>query len=265
MKKLGFMFPLLALAACATTSPAPTFTPLDYSYLPPILLKVSQINVTNSYVPTPSQAQTAAQDPAPPADTLMAMLNQRLRAAGQPGTGTVTVQTAYVDDVNGTLVGQMTVDVNLASADGRSTGFTEASVTATQTAPDSGDAGDMQAALYGLTKRLMTRMNVQLQYQIQKNLPQWVSWTNGGAAAASTDSSLSGVQATSLAAPSGVATVSGAAAQAASTVSAASAAAASAAPVAAPVTSGQSSGNVDNAVPNYLPGAGPAALSAGQN
>ena len=159
----------------------------------------------------------------------------------------------------------MTVDVNLASADGRSTGFTEANVTATQTAPDSGNAGDMQAALYGLTKRLMTRMNVQLQYQIQKNLPQWVSWTNSGVPAASMDSSLSGVQATSLAAPSGVAMVSGAAAQPASTASAASAAAASAAPAATPVTSGQSSGNINNAVPNYLPGAGPAALSTGQN
>lgn len=260
MRKLVFALPLLALAACGTTPPVQTFTPLNYSYLPPILLKVSQINLTNSYVPTPSQVQTAAQDPAPPADTLLAMLRQRLQPAGQPGTGTVTVQTAYVDDVNGTLVGQMTVDINLASADGLSTGFTEASVSATETAPDSNDPSDMQAALYGLTKRLMTQMNVQLQYQIQKNMPNWISWTNSGGSPAASSGSMPGVgvQSAPLTAPPGATTtVSGASPQ--------PAAAQVQQPVAAPAASGQSGGNVNTAVPSYLPGAGPAALNNGQD
>lgn len=259
MKKLVFLLPLLALAACGTTPPAQTFTPLDYSYLPPILLKVSQVSVTNSYVPTPSQVQTAALDPAPPADTLLAMLRQRIQPAGQPGTGTVTVQTAYVDNVNGTLMGQMTVDLNLASANGLSTGFTEASVSATVTAPDSNDPNDMQAALYGLTKRLMTQMNVQLQYQIQKNLPNWISWTNSTVNPSSAAGQVSGVgvQAAPLAAPLGVATVSGASLQSSGTQTQPS--------ITAPVTSGQDSGNTNPAVPNYLPGAGPGTLSNGQN
>lgn len=264
MKKLVCALPLLALAACGTTPPTPTFTPLNYSYLPPILLKVSQINVTNSYVPNPSQVQTAALDPAPPADTLLAMLKQRLQPAGQPGTATVTVQTAYVDQVNGTLVGQMTVDLNLASANGLSTGFTEASVSATETAPDSNAPSDMQVALYDLTKRLMTQMNVQLQYQIQKNMPDWISWTNTGSAIPSSAASAAsapvtsgvGVQATPLAAPPGVTSVSGAASQAGAQVAQP---AAPSTPRAA--TSGQSNGSV----PNYLPGAGPAALGSSQN
>lgn len=246
MKKLVFTLPFLALAACASTPPAATFAPLDYSYLPPILLKVSQINVANSYVPTPSQMQTGAMDPAPPASVLMAMLRRRLQPAGQPGTGTVTVQTAYVDDVNGTLVGQMTVDVNLASANGLSTGFTEASVSASETAPDSGNADDMQAALYDLTKRLMTQMNVQLQYEIQKNMPSWVSWTTSGLASPSAATPGSVMQATTLAPPAGAVAIAGKA---------------SAAPVASPSTSV----NTNSAVPSYLPGAGPTALSGGQN
>ncbi|MGE4480626.1 hypothetical protein [Acidocella sp.] len=238
MKRLVFALPLLALASCGSTSPAPSFKPLDYSYLPPILLKVSQVNVVNSYVPTPSQVQAASMDPAPPADTLMSMLKQRLQPAGQPGTATVTVQNAYVDNVNGNLVGAMTVDLNLASADGRSTGFTEASVSASQTAPDSGNADDLRAALYGLTKRLMTQMNVQLQYQIQKNMPNWISWTNSAstAAAAAAGDAGGAVQAAPLAAPPGVAT--------------------------APASAAKSGGG--NGVPNYLPGAGPATLGGTQ-
>ena len=251
MKKLVVALPLLSLAACGTTPPTPTFAPLDYSYLPPIMLKVSQVDVENHYVPTPSQVRTAAMDPAPPAETLLAMLKQRLQPSGQPGTGTVTVQTAYVDDVNGTLMGQMTVDVNLASADGRSTGFTEAGVSATVTAPDSNNPSDMQAVLYGLTKRLMAQMNVQLQYQIQKNMPSWISWTNNGATLAPSAAGATvgaGVQAAPLTAPPGVATVTKAVQGGAQAV--------------APVPAATGSGNVNGAVPTYLPGAGPAALGS---
>lgn len=252
MKKLVFALPLLVLAGCGTSSPAPNFAPLNYSYLPPILLKVSQINVTNSYVPTPSQVQTAVLDPAPPAETLLTMLKQRLQPSGQPGTATVTVQTAYVDQVKGNLVGQMTVDVNLASADGRSTAFTEASVSAMQTAPQSDDPADMQVALYDLTKQLMTQMNVQLQYEIQKNIPTWISWANNGTAAASGTGV--GVEASSLAPPPGVATVSGVAAQPASQAGSAAA-----------TSSGQAGGSTASGVPTYLPGAGPSALNGTQN
>ncbi len=105
MKRLVFALPLLVLAACGSTPPAPSFKPLDYSYLPPVLLKVAQVNVVTNYVPTPSQVQLAGMDPAPPADTLISMLRQRLQPAGQPGTATVTVQSAYVDNVNGNLTG----------------------------------------------------------------------------------------------------------------------------------------------------------------
>ncbi len=256
MKRLVFALPLLALAACGSTPPAPSYKPLDYSYLPPILLKVSQVNVVNAYVPTPSQVQLAGQDPSPPADTLMAMLRQRLQPAGLPGTATVTVQTAYVDKVNGNLTGSMTVDLNLASADGRATGFTEASVSASQTAPDSSNPDDTRAALYALTKQLMTQMNVQLQYQIQKNLPSWVSWTNNGAAgvagaASATAGDAGGViQAAPLAAPPGVATAP------------ATGAAPTAVPASAAPAGGQINGNT--AVPSFLPGAGPAALGSAQ-
>lgn len=263
MKKLVFALPFLALAACGTTPPAPTFAPLNYSYLPPILLKVSQINVVDSYVPTPSQVQTAAMDPVPPAVALMTMLKQRLQPAGQPGTGTVTVQNVYVDNVNGTLMGQMVVDVNLASADGLKTGFTEAGVSATETAPDSDNPDDMRAALYELTKRLMTNMNVQLQYQIQKNMPSWISWTNNGAAAAPVTGLSTGgsaVQAAPLAAPAGMPVVNTVGASASGQAIPPTGGAAS-----QPQVPQQTDGNVNAAVPSYLPGTGPTTLTNGQN
>jgi hypothetical protein len=242
MKKILFMLPICAALAGCSSPPPPVYKPLDYSYLPPILLKVATMNVVTNYVPTPSQVTLADENPAPLASTLLAMLNERLKPSGVPGNGTVTIQSAYIDEVNGNLTGQITVDVNLASADGHSTGFTEASVSASQTAPDSGSQNDMRAALYDLTQRLMKSLNVQLQYQVQHNLPSWVSWTAAPGNAAATmgaADNAGAIQTAPLNAPGDTAT---------------------------PVATGVQATpvNMNPAVPNYLPGAGPAALAQGQ-
>jgi hypothetical protein len=143
----------------------------------------------------------------------------------------------------------MTVDVNLVSADGRSTGYTEASVSATQTAPDAdASSDDLRAALYGLTKQLMDNMNVQLQYQIQHNLRAWLSWSAApgisplatGAAPPTGD-----IQATPLTAPATTTTTT-----TTTTIS----------PAAPPAPTG----NINPTVPDYLPGAGPSALTPAQ-
>ena len=241
-------FALLALAACSSPPPPlQTFAPLDYSYLPPLVLKVANLNVTNNYVPTPTQANLIAEDPASPITPLQAMLNHRIVASGAPGSATVTIQNASIDLVGNNLVGNMIVGVHVASQDGLSTGDTEAQVSATQTAPDS-DASQnaTQAALYGLTKQLMDDMNVQLQYQMQHNLGSWISWSGApGAAplAAGPTGAPGAIQAAPLApltpAPGAPAT--------------------GAAPLPGPATPV----NTNPAVPSYLPGAGPAALGQG--
>lgn len=217
---------LLALAACSTPPPLQTFAPLDYSYLKPFNLKVATVNVVDNYVPGADETALNANNPAPPAATLLAMLNHRLQPSGLPGTATVTVQVASINETGGMLNGQMTVDLNLASPDGRSTGYAEASVSASVTAPDSSaSANDVQAALYQMTQKLMTQMNVQLPYQITHNIASWVVWTTPQAGASGAGVTAAPIQA---------------------------------APLTAPGASGS------QAVPNYLPGAGPAAPAAAQ-
>jgi hypothetical protein len=203
MKKSLAFISLLALAACGGSPPPPqNFAPLDYSYLRPFVFKVANISVVNNYVPGPDEAQLNANNPAPPAPALLAMLNHRMQPSGAPGNGTITVQTASITEGGGNLNGQMTVDINLTSGDGRSTGFAEATVSATQPAPDGdNNAPDMQAALYQMTKKLMDEINVQLPYSITHNIPSWVDWTNpqaGGPAAAA-----GAIQATPLTGPPG--------------------------------------------------------------
>ncbi len=175
MKRLVAALSLaIGLAGCGG-SPPQTFAPLNYSYLPPITLQVATVNVVNSYAIDPGAAQLMAEDPAPPPAVLGTELARRLIASGAPGTATVTIEDASVEETNGTLNGAMTVRVDVASADGQRTGFTEAAVSHSEAAPD--DDSNMPAALYDMTKQLMDAMNVQLQYHVQHDLSAWVVYT----------------------------------------------------------------------------------------
>jgi hypothetical protein len=175
----------IALAACSGSPPPPpvTYQPLNYSYLPPITLKVATVNIQNDYVPDPGAATLIGHDPEPPATALLGVATQRLVANGTPGTANFTIENASIEETNGNLTGTLTARLDVVSADGRRNGFTEASVTHTQTAPDpDASQADLQAALYGMTKALMDVMNVQLQYQIQRNLSDWVVYAPNAAA-----------------------------------------------------------------------------------
>lgn len=240
---------VLVLAGCSSPPPPQNFPPLDYSYLPPIVFKVSAVNVVNAYVPSPDEATLIGEDPEAPADALLAMLNHRIVASGTPGTATVTIETASIDEAGGNLSGAMVVDLHLVSGNGLSSGDTEVSVTASQTAPDSdASSDDLRAALYGLTKKLMNNMNVELQYEVQRHLGPWLSWAAApGAAplAAGAAGTGAAIQATPLSAPP-------------STTTTTTTTTTGTEPASGP------SGNINPAVPQYLPGAGPAALTPAQ-
>jgi len=204
IRRLLPMVAAAGLAGCGGSPPPPSFPPLDYSYLPPITLRVATINVVNGYTPDPGAATLLGQDPETPGDALTGELNHRLLPSGAPGNATATIETASIDQIGGNLTGTLTVQVNVSSADGLRTGYTEASVTQSDPAPDpTSSETDVQAALYQLTKELMNQMNVQLQYQVEHNLGSWV--VNGPGAGAASGAPASGIEAAPLGPPSAAA------------------------------------------------------------
>lgn len=207
LKSLSFAALLASLlTACGGSPPPPpqVFAPLTYNYLPPIVLTVANITYQNNYVPDAAAATLIGQDPAPVADTVMAMAQHRLVANGTPGTATFNLDTASIEPIGDNYVGNISVRLNVVSADGRKTGYTEAAVSVTQSAPDSdADPNQVQAVLYSITKQLMDRLNVQLQYQIQTNMGSWVSYSKNAAVPALNSGAVSngGIQAAPLQAP----------------------------------------------------------------
>jgi hypothetical protein len=205
LKSLVFATALAACLAACSSSPPPApqvFAPLTYNYLPPIMLTVATVNLQNDYVPDPAAATLNSENPSPLPDTIMAMAQHRLVANGTPGTATFTLQTASIEPVGNNYVGNVSVRLDVVSADGRKTGYTVASVSVSQTAPDSdASQNDIQAELYNITKQLMDRLNVQLQYQIQSNMGSWVSYANNAAVPALNSAAPGSIQAAPLPAP----------------------------------------------------------------
>ena len=197
----------LSLAACSSGPPVPTnFPPLDYSYLPPITLKVASVQVRDEYLPGPGGAQLITEAPEAPATALARMARERLVANGSPGAAVFVIKRASLNQVGDNLDGTMMVELNMRASNGQRVGYADATVTRSTTAPSNESPDRMRAALYDLTKEMMADMNVELQYQIQKSLPDWLAYGPGfGMAPASATPPLyqgnSGIQAEPLPTP----------------------------------------------------------------
>jgi hypothetical protein len=167
----------LGLAACSSEPPVQTsFPELQYTYLPQITLKVASVQVRDEYLPGPNTAQMIANAPEAPAAVLERMARERLIGDGSPGSATFAIKRASLDQVGDNLQGTMTVELSVSTSNGQRVGYADATISRSETAPSNESPDHMRAALYALTKRMMTDMNVELQYQIQKSLPEWLAY-----------------------------------------------------------------------------------------
>ena len=162
------------LAACGGDPEPPrpsrgSFPPLRYGYLPPLNLNIQRLAMAEGFVPPAGEAEVSPFAPVSVVDTLFAMARDRLKPAGTGGLGTFRIQTASITRRGGTLNGALAVRLDLRDAEESRTGFVEARATAAKTG-----IPDQRAALYDMLKSLMDEMNVELEYQIKRELRGWL-------------------------------------------------------------------------------------------
>ena len=162
------------LVGCSSDEGVPqTYPPLRYTYLAPISLNVASIQTEVAYAPSPGGTNLDAMSPEQPVQAVQQMIQDRLVAGGASGTATVTINTASINRVGDTAVGNISVQVAVTSADGRQAGYTQASVTRTRTLPDDTSDAALRAFLYTMTSDLVNAENVELEYQIRQHLAAW--------------------------------------------------------------------------------------------
>lgn len=173
---LGMGCALALLAGCASGgSGEETFPSPDYSYLPPLNLNVSQVDVSNQV--QPDSDALSSHSPTNPTDALALMGRQRLHAMGASGTASFTITKAEMSKApHHALSGSYTVQLNLNDAASHHHGFITAHVQRTIDAP--GKLG-LEHNLHTLNTQLMDDMNVELEYQVRSHLASWLTDATG--------------------------------------------------------------------------------------
>lgn len=160
---------LLTLAACGSPSKPRDFAPMTYDYLPQIRLNVATVDVDNRFVPT-GRNEVSSRAPIPPVVALQQMARERLKAFGSSGRAALVIKDASLVRQNNDITGKMAVELNVYTSDNQRAGFATAEVVQQR----SGEIDDLQATLYDLTKSMMDRMNVELEFQARRSLRDWI-------------------------------------------------------------------------------------------
>jgi len=164
-RRWSLLLPLL-LAACGGETEYPA---LHYSYLTPLRLNVATIEIQQRFVPSNVAPDVSQRDPVQPVQALRNMAEDRLQAFGSSGRAVFVIQNASLRRQGDTVYGDFDVEVDIYTQANVRTAYAEARVSATHT----GNASDPET-LYGMTKDMMNRMNVELEYQMRRSLGAWL-------------------------------------------------------------------------------------------
>ena len=167
-RRASLLLPLV-LTACGGEERT-DFPALRYTYLPPFRLNVANIQIDQRFVPSGMRPDVSHLDPAPPVYALRQMAQDRLVAVGTANTAVFAITNASLTKQGDLITGEMTVELSIVGPDGGRLGFARADVSRQRT----GSIDDLRATLYDFTKAMMDSMNVEFQYQLQRNLAQWL-------------------------------------------------------------------------------------------
>ena len=164
----------LLLAACGgddSSESANAFPPLRYDYLPPIQLNVASVEIQQQFIPSGLPPDVTAADPVQPIDALKKMANDRLQALGTSNKAVFAILNASLTREDDVIRGTLSVSLTIYDGNNAQQGYAIATVDRSH----SGDIDNLGKALYAFTKALMNDMNVEFEYQVRRNLKNWLA------------------------------------------------------------------------------------------
>lgn len=170
-RRSALLLPLLA-AACATrpqpTEPPPA--PISYTHLTRLPLNVATVEIA----PEGPAPMGAGQETSPsPAEAVRIMGRDRLEAVGSTGRAVFTVTVANLVRDRARLTCQLGCRLEILSPEGARLGFVEAQANRVVTGPDA----ERPRAADTLLRRTMDDLNVEFEFQIRRNLKDWLVTT----------------------------------------------------------------------------------------
>lgn len=168
-RRSALMLPLLAAAgACAGPQPLPSLPepgPVSYRHLTRLPLNVAVVEILPAS-PEPVRAET---NPSP-AEAVRIMAQDRLVAVGTAGQAMFTTTAATLQRSPGRLVCLVACRLEILADTGERRGFVEAQAQRVVTGAEAARARAADALL----RRAMDDLNVEFEFQLRRNLADWL-------------------------------------------------------------------------------------------
>jgi hypothetical protein len=146
------------------------YQPPHYDYLLQLQLDVATIRIDQRFTPSGTPPDVSQFAPVQPILALRTMAQDRLRALGSVNEAVFVIQDASLVRQRDTISGTFAVELGIYTAPEARVGYAQATVSGTFT----GDLGDLPMRLYNMTNDMMTRMNVEFEYQVRRSLGPWL-------------------------------------------------------------------------------------------
>jgi hypothetical protein len=170
-RRLVLALPLLAAACVSAPPPRRDYPPLRFDYLTPLRLNVGQVEIDDHWHPL-SAADVGTLSPVTPREALVQMAMDRIKPAGSTARAVFTVDDASMIENGDQIMGTLAAHLDILDADGARTGYAEARVARSRVGL--GRNADMPGLVYDMTKQMMDAMNVEFEYQVRRNLKDWL-------------------------------------------------------------------------------------------
>jgi hypothetical protein len=162
------------LAACRGREPA--FVPpgpIGYSYLIPLPLNVATVEIAEG-APLPPPGDIGHRLNPSPTEAVRIMGRDRVLAVGTEGKAVFSVTQAALIQGRETLSCQLACRLEVASPMGSQLGLVEAQSRRSVTGPDAARPRAEEALL----RRTLDDLNVEFEFQVRRNLRDWLSTTS---------------------------------------------------------------------------------------
>jgi hypothetical protein len=170
-RRAVLLLPLLVAACGGRQDPVPIPPgPLGFRHLTPLALNVASIEITEEAPPT-TPADVGARLSPPAAEAVRTMARDRLVAVGTTGQGVFSVTQAQVIQGRDQLNCLLGCRLEILSPLGSRLGFVEAAARRAVSGPDA----NRPRAAEALLRQAMDELNVEFEFQLRRNLRDWLS------------------------------------------------------------------------------------------
>ena len=172
-RRTSLLLPFLLAACGGSDDDRTSFAPLRYDYLPTIPLNVAALQTETRFVPARLASDVTESDPVDLLDAMKGLATDRLKPVGAKDRAVFAIRQASLIQRGDQITGTLEATLEILTDDGQHAGYAQARARRQHT----GRIDNLRGKLYDMTVGMMDDMNVELEFQIRKNLKDWISDT----------------------------------------------------------------------------------------